>query len=483
MKRHVHLLATTAILSSVAMPALALTPQEVWDNWTTAAATVPGLTMTHAEPVLVDGGIAVRDFSVTLEKNGETLSLAAPDLQILAEDGDTVVLTAPEDLTAKLVSGGDLIVLGVSGEGLGLRTTGAGGMQRNEVSAEQLEVTLVEAAFGGKPAEGEGQVTFADFGAVAGIMAGDVIDLGFSWSLMSSDANIALPDMPGNAVFAMEMGAVDFDGRLNGLKSLVTGDFPAALRAGAAIVVASTAGNGSYSLDFPAPGGDMVTAKASWGESSSDLVLNADGFSIASRGVEIVSGSTAQGTSAEFVIPELAYELSLPLLASPDVQAAHLGIEMRNMSMMFEGGMVPAEMLELLSEPVSLVADIDLRGIIGEDLLTDKLVVAPGAVPPGELKGVDVNELFVEGAGASLLARGTAELVAGFVALPEGKFHVELDKVVELHEKLTALGLATPDMGMMLAMVQGLAEKGENGELILEIESGKDGLKVNGTPM
>ena len=145
MKRHTKFFATTAIVTmATALPALALTPEEAWDNWVATTANFPGLEVTYDDPTSKNGGLSVADLQIQANEGDDVFTLTVPEFLIMEDGADAVTMTLPEDATVSMLVDGISMKFTLWNDDLVIGASDENGTVSNSISASAITFTLTE---------------------------------------------------------------------------------------------------------------------------------------------------------------------------------------------------------------------------------------------------------------------------------------------------------------------------------------------------
>jgi hypothetical protein len=223
---------------------------------------------------------------------------------------------------------------------------------------------------------------------------------------------------------------------------------------------------------------------ASWGPANSALSLNNKELNIAASGADIDFSSVSDEMDFDYMMPRYEYGLTLPLSGSDIPQKAGLFIGLYDLIPAVRTSMLPENVTDLFNQPITVSIDVEADVALSADVFDEKFL---NSSPEDfiDLTGFRVNDLTVSGVGSAMIATGLLALPGGLKSMsagsmPAGNIDVELKRIPELLAILQEIGIATPDMGMMLMMAQGMSVPGEGGSMVFKVESKDGAVSVNG---
>jgi hypothetical protein len=472
--------AGTALVSSLAaMPAFAITPDEVWKSFQELS-TSYGQTLT-SESVAEDGGnIVVTGLSIVQEEEGARVEGRVEEITFTDNGDGTVSVTMSETFPMTMTvpgEDGNPVTIGMTFSQPGLKITASGEAANAKYDFVAPEMTLALESIEGVDAEAVNVTAEAKLANLVGsyLFAGPAemrtLDSSFTADSInvtiagtSTDPSPAEGEAAAPSQFNAVIGMADLAGSTKGtiLSSAMMQDFQAALAAGFETQAGFTAGATTYNFDITEATGQ--TKIAGTGESSSlNVAIGKDSFNY---------GGGAKNVAMTMTVPDLpfpdmklsyaeaAFNLLVPVAQTEAPADFAFLTKLVDVTISDElwGIFDPAAVLP--REPATIVIDTKGKARVTADL-SDAEAMAEGAVP-GELHALDVTELRAKVAGAELTGTGAftfdnTDLVTfGGMPAPTGKLDLKLTGGNGLMQKLVTLGFISEEdmMGanMMLSM-------------------------------
>lgn len=472
--------AGTALVSTLAaLPAFAITPEEVWKNWQDLSASY-GQTVT-TESVVQDGtdivvtGLVIRQDDPTATVEGRL------DQVTFADNGDgTVAITLSETFPMTMTvteDGADPVTIGITLRQPGMEILASGDVENAKYDFTAPEFSVALESIEGVDAEAVNLTAEATISNMTGsyLLAGpaDRRTLDSTFAAESLNLTIAGKDTDptpaeGEAAtpseFNMALAMADLAGTTKGtiLSAAMMQDFQAALASGFETQGGFSAGATTYDFSLTEPTG--VTSMTGAGESSNITVaMGKDAFNYGGGAKNV----TMTLNTPEIPFPDMklsyaeaAFNLLLPVAPSEAPGDFAFLTKLVDLTISDElwGIFDPAAVLP--RDPATIIIDTKGKARVTADI-TDAEAMASG-VPPGELHALDITELRARIAGAELSAAGAFTFdnsdmeTFGGVPAPTGKLDLTLTGGNGLMQKLVTLGFLSEEdvMGanMMLSM-------------------------------
>jgi hypothetical protein len=468
------------LLALPAAPALALTAEEVWADWTQLAraadVTIAATTRREGDRLVVSG------ISIPVGPPGERVNLQLDRIELQdLPDGRVAVLLPPSfpvTIEGPGNAGPERVILSASAQALSLVVSGIGETAAFDLTApsmslaldrieppvdETVEATMAVADLVVKHrmdllAETQEVATTASLGALRGEVRFDdgkeergTITLDVAG--MTSALNAVLP--PG---FAQDEPRGP-DAAPNALPEIL--DFLAqGLRLSGEATVTGFAMKAD--LNGSSEGG-LVDMTLESGKFSAGLDQSAAHYEIALGKMGMIGRDLpeAELSDIEMSLKEAGYGVSVGIgdLVSP--QDARFWVRLTDLALPPEAWAEADPSGALGTEPISWALEVTARYALGAEMLQPDWQPVPGVVPPVDLIEVALKELAFAGAGIRVGGSGAlgfdeSDLVTfDGVPAPEGKLSFTAEGVNGLIDRLVAAGMVPEDeltgirMGLM----------------------------------
>ncbi len=457
--------AVAALLSASA--ALAdITPEEIWQNWQDLSAGY-GQTMTAASAERDGDTLVVTDLSIVQDQDDAVVDITIAEV-LFADNGDgTVNITMSDSYVMKVevpatpgIEGATASAFTIAVDQPGMLTTVSGTTAETTYAVEAptvgIKLESVEVA-GLEPADVAFEATLSTvLGTylVAGPADDKRIDVDFGTETFAMSVQAKDPETQNDLQMIGTIAdlAVSYGVDLGGL-SLVGVNFSEALKAGTAISGGFTHGAFDFVIDVTdVAGPSKIAATATGGGVNLSMDASGVDYSVDGTGTTVtMSGPEIPFPEFKLSYQEIAMNLSMPLLASPDLRDFAILTRIVDLSVSDElwGMLDPAG--NLPHDPATLVVDAKGKVVLTTDLLDEAAMAALGEGAPGEFHALDVTELRAKVAGAELTGAGAftfdnTDLVTfDGMPTPTGKLDLKLVGGNVLLDKLVAMGLVTED--------------------------------------
>lgn len=472
------LCASTALVSTlVAVPAFAVTPDEVWKSWQDLS-TSYGQTLT-TQIVVQDGSdIVVTGLKISQTDADATVETLI-DEAVFRDNGDgTVQVTMSDSVPLTMTvpdEDGNPVRIGLQLLQPGLEIIASG-----DVSATKYDFTLPELTVkldsidSPEPINLTAEASFANL--VGSYLFGgpeEARTLDSSFSADSMTVTVVGTDLPpeDDAGAGATPTDMNFQFALTGISGTSAGtilspvmmaDLQTAMASGFASTVDFASAGMTYNLDVTDASGQTRIA-GTGGETGFSFAMGDGGFRYGAGSKDVQMTLTVP----DIPIPDLtlsygeaAFNLALPVSQTPEprdfaflTRLVDLQVSDQIWSMFDPGNVLPRD-------PATLIIDTKGKARVTADL-SGPDAMAEGT-PPGELHALDIDELRASFAGAELTGTGAftfdnSDLVTfGGMPAPTGKVDLRIMGANALMEKLVALGILSAEdvMGanMMLSM-------------------------------
>lgn len=485
-----------ALVALVASPALAdVTAAELWQEWQDRGPLV-GQTRSADEVIETEDGLILRGFTATGSVEG-AVSVARLEEIALIETGDGTVRIVPSD-TYEITSTSNLsdapsieITITVSHDGLDAVASGTPEERAYDISADAVNVR--QSIDDGSGVLGDGilvdisvndidqRYVFGETGeeGLNFSSAGDIGSINMSF-------DVAPPDDDVSVKFAMSVSNVTSTSggetgnlmRIASEPGLGPEGFDLTLDTSYdAIIYEMTVSDPANPLNIfyrnagGAFGGSFSEEGMTFSVSATDSLTRVSGPAIPAP-VEFTVGSM----SAQFAVPLAPGDGPVDASARIAYDTVQPGAALLDL---FDPGQgIPRD-------PISAI--IDLEATV--DLFVNLLAIDPTTLdtPPGNLRSLDINEVSINAAGASLRADGNLTFAEGqIVPLPVGTVEIEGSGLNALIDTLTQAGLLPVEQGAMARGLMGaFARPGPTADTLestIQFNEG-GGITANGVPL
>lgn len=458
------------VIALPAVPALALTAEEVWADWTRLAraadVTIAATTRREGDRLVVSG------ISIPVGPPGERVDLQLDRIELQdLPDGRVAVLLPPSfpvTVEGPGPDGRERVILTASAPALSLVVSGIGETAAFDLTAPSLALTLDRV----EPAIDETvEVTVA----LADLVVEHRMDLLAETQEVATTASLGA--LRGEARFddgKAERGTITLDiaGMTSALTAVLPPGFvpdPAAdpdqspptlpevldfLAAGLRLSGEATVTGFALNADMTGSSkGGVADITLGSGTFSAGLDQSAAHYEIALGRVGIKGRDLPEPdlSDIEMSVDEAGYGISVGIgdLVSP--QDARFWMRMTELTLPPEAWAEADPSSALGSEPISWALDVTARYALGAEMLQSDWAPTPGVFPPMDLIEVALKELAFSGAGigvggAGALGFDESDLVTfEGVPAPEGKLSFTAEGVNGLIDRLVAAGMVPED--------------------------------------
>lgn len=459
---------TTAVAALLAgNAALAdITPEEVWQNWQDMSASY-GQAMTATSAVRDGDTLVVSGLNVAQDQDGVTVDMTIDEVNFTDNGDGTVEVTASDaytmDMTLPATPGVEgatptSMTIAVSQPGMVTTVSGTTTETAYEVDAPSISIKLdsiegVDAAAVNAMVEATMSTVSGTY-TVSGPADAKVVDVDFGAESVALNVQVKDPEGKSDLQMTGTLADLGVGYTLDMAGMTLSGEnMAAALKAGTSIAGSFTHGAMDFVFDVTEATGPTQIAATSTGGTMS-FALDEAGISYEVTG----TGTALTLSGAEIPFPkltvnygEIAMNLSMPLLASPDVtdfafltKIVDLSVSDELWAMIDPAGSLPRD-------PATIVLDTKGTVKLTADLVDETAMAALGDAAPGEVYSLDVTDLRAKAAGAELTGTGAftfdnTDLVTfDGVPAPTGKLDLKLTGGNVLLDKLVAMGLLTQD--------------------------------------
>ncbi|WP_417268332.1 hypothetical protein [Celeribacter baekdonensis] len=243
-------------------------------------------------------------------------------------------------------------------------------------------------------------------------------------------------------------------------------------------------------------GGDMELTSTS-GTTTLNFTLGggAAGYKINAKDMLVsVAGAQIPGQQVQFGLGSMTTGVLFPLKAADAPQAYELEIGLEELALPDLAWMIADPTNQLPHDPATL--KLHFAGTLTNkmDLFDLKALenMGPNSPSPMAVNTVEIPEIFLSLAGATIAGTGAGKFLDKEPAVPggmppfAGTMSLNLKGVTDLINKLTASGILPQDQSMMAQMMLGMftLPGDQEGELVSDLEMTEDGaILANGQPL
>ncbi|MCR8724940.1 DUF2125 domain-containing protein [Frigidibacter sp. ROC022] len=452
---------------------------DVWGQWKTQMEN-SGQTLTVGSESMVGDTLTISDLKTRMETPEAGFSVSMSSLTFKENGDGTVTIGMPDSYPMVLdihPPGEDAGKVNLSVRQTGMSMTASGNPGEISYAYAGQEIAVMLDSIEVPDAEGvdfAGGLRLAGFAGTYTFGAGDVQPFSstFEAASMTIDLDIQAPEEDGALTFNFK--ASDIKGTSDGQipSGIDYNDMAAAMAAGFAVSGGLDFGATTYDFDFKDGYEAMkVAATMASGGISFDMSPEGMSYNTKSAGLDLtLSGSEIPLPQINLKMAESAFGLTMPITKSDAPQNVGLLLKVVDLAVPEDiWGMIdPAGGLP--HDPATIIFDATgtanwLVDIMAPD--AEQQMMSGGM--PGQLHTLDLNELELSIAGASVTANGgftfdNNDLMTwGGMPAPEGAIDVSLMGVNGLIDKLVGMGLLPQDQAMGGKMMMGMFAKPGDG--------------------
>ena len=497
--KHWTLSASTAIaLILSAAPSLAITPEEVWENWKTLAVGTGG-TLTTTSETRNGNVLEVKGLTTTATDglSGDTFTTTIDSVTLTDRGDGTVEVKMSDSYPLTFTEAGGqpgkpTMLLQVGQPGAVVIASGTADAASYDFTLPALTVDLVEGHNSrGDKVDVKFTVTAADLAGKYLVSPREGGGFGLESSMTSGAVKIAASGNENGNSFtgAFDLAGLSVTSAGTFIDQALMADMIQALQSGFAID--SKAEIGAITTSFQlVENGVTSSFSGQLGGAGFHAVLDKTkvdyGFSL--KDGKFAADMPAAGVPAgDTAFTEVSFALAMPVGVSDVAGDFSFLTRLTDLTMsesvwgLFDPG------AQLARDPASLVVDLKGKGAWLTDIFAQGGMVGTSDMPV-RLDSLDLAQVLLKLAAAEVNANGALtfdnsdlQTFQGFPA-PEGKVTVNLSGVSALLDKLVAMGFISADD--LTGVRMGLAMFARPGpgpdQLISEIEFREKGLFVNG---
>lgn len=489
-----------ALLGALAAPALALTAQEVWDDWKAQMAPYGQANVTIGSEDYAGGVLTVTDFAFGTSDETGGFSATIPQITLTENADGTVAVAMSESFPLTIDtpadpatgSGPTQIVLNVVQSGATTTVSGELGALTYDVAADSYGVELASVTEAGAARDASGSLTLNDLsGSYTSTGTGPrTIDYDLSAASVDMALDIADPDTGG--AFTLTGSVTDLATQASMALPDAAASTPETILAdGLAMTGGYTFGEASYQFEARDPESGPVSGTVTMAGGTLDAAVSADALAYDSSVDQVALDVTgaAMPFPVRATLAQYGVSLLVPLRPAGGPSDWALGLDLSDLAindevwgMIDPGGQLPRD-------PATVRLDLTGTATLTQDLTTPEGQAAMEAgAAPGTLDSMTINDLTVSIGGASVTGTGdltfdNTDLVT-FQGMPRptGTVDLQATGVSALLDTLVAMGLLPPDQAMGARMMMGVlfVQSGDD-QMTSRIEFTPDGqLLANG---
>lgn len=468
---------TSAIMAAILCGSTAtadVTAQQVWDNWTEQMAVYGQGFTTEAETMSGDT-LTISGVKIEMSDDEATLLADLGDIS-LTENGDgTVSVTTPQSYPIKLDikpedADPSTVNMTVSQSNVDITVSGDPETMMYDISGDTLtfSVDSLDGDFDEDLTLEKAIIAMLDFSGQYSVQTDTLNHIAYEFAVAALDLDMLFRETDGE-------GAVQFNGDIADLAIFANLTTPIDMDMdadvppfddGLAIDGGYTFGKVTYDFDF-AMEEDAASGTASVDNGSLAFSFDIDGAAYT---------GTSQGIAVSVLVPEAApfpleatmarygFEVLVPLSQGDGSEReARLGFDFTDIEVSDDLWRIIDNESILPRDPITIALDVTAQVTPFFDFLDpNQMEAAAMSEIPGELNGVQINELTIRGAGAEITGEGEftfdntdLETFEG-MPRPEGQATFAINGVNGLVDKLVKMGLIPQDQAMMPRMMMGM---------------------------
>ena len=493
---------TTRLLAGTAAAALAttgaaradVTAMEVWENWKSSLQLTESESVTIGSETMEGSVLTVTDISVSADDGMSSFSTDMGTLMFEEVGDGTVRVILPDSYTMSFADSGTEVDLSVTQDEVDMLVSGTPEEMNYAFTADSMVLSIDEVREGGEiVTEGEMMFTLNDLSGDYTSMTDDLRNVTSALSVASIDAlvDVVNPANPEDIiVLSGQLSNLAFDGAMTLPLNPEEVSGEELFQSGFGVNGTYGVESANYIIDINADG-TTVAGTVSTGGVGFELNLNEESFlyDVATQDLAISMVTSDLPFPIEVSVEEYGIGVGLPLAATEEPQDFAFLINLLNLSINDEilGLLDPGGALE--RGPITMILDITGSGRLDYSLTDPEGTAAidAGAVP-GELYALNLDDLTLEAAGASVNGAGgftfdnsDMETFDG-LPRPEGSVTIDIVGLNQLMGALVQLGVLPQDQMMMAQMMIGMfAEQTGEDSLTTTIEVNDQGhLIANG---
>lgn len=490
--RHFHSATAAALFAGTifSQPANAdVTAEQVWDSILTYAS-IYGEKITGT-PSKSGETLTISDSVVSMETPDMKLNAPVGDIA-LTENGDgTVTINFPDEMTATVSTSnqGATVDMAVQmhGTDMDIVASGSPGDITFNYTAPLLGIDFNDLKVNDEPqdvkvamtvAETIGKYTFTQGGTTADLKS-NLSATGLALAVTAKGTK----DNPAQVDLTTQIADIKGTSQSTLPMNMATSDLASMLKSGMQAGGTFSFGASNLAMNIVEGGDTMqINGSATGGAIAVSMSPEALVYDVRKTGSEItVSGSKIPFPQVSAQVADSAFRLKLPIAPSDTPADFSLLSSLKGVTVddMIWGMFDPTGALP--HDPANVVVDLSGKATLNTYLLDPAAIEASGEVP-GEVNALNVDDLELSVAGASLTGNGAftidnTDTATYGVPKPVGTMNLKLTGGNGLMDKLIAMGLLPEDQATGFRMMLGLfARPGEGDDtLVSEITATEDG--------
>ncbi|MBI1417017.1 MAG: DUF2125 domain-containing protein [Limimaricola sp.] len=467
-----------------------VTPQDVWNNWKSNMSMAGPDVVQSASESTSGNTLTVSGLSLNFKnkQNDGTAKIDVGDVVFTGNGDGTVTVTVPEKMPFNMdmtdSSGSQTISADVIAAGMKMVVSGTPDAMNYAVSANRYGFALTGVTQDGDAVPTDATVNLNNVSANYLAKTGDMDGFTYSMTADTLDMLVESKDQQaGPFTLSGQIGQVAATGNVTMPKGMDMSNPSAAYAQGFAFQGGYTFGSANYLFSSDASDG-KTDGTISLQDASLDAALSKDGltYDTTVNGLKVSVTTSSLPFPINISMSQLAYGLTFPLSKSDtpvpyamNVNLADVAVNEEIWSMIDPTGMLP-------HDPATAKIDVSGTATLAYDLMDPAQAAAAAADAPGEVNSVDLNDLNVAIAGASLTGTGHVTLdntdmtTMPGMPRPDGSITLQLNGANGLLDTLVKMGLVPDDQAQMGRMMMGMFAKvvGDD-QLTSTIEFTKDG--------
>ncbi|MGB8623550.1 MAG: DUF2125 domain-containing protein [Paracoccaceae bacterium] len=490
--KHWKSISTLAVLAGTVSAngaAADITAQDVWDDMRSVGENY-GQTIS-GNPSMSGDTMTVSDLKIAVDTPEGTLSGTMCDIALKELGDGTVEIVLPADFPLSITmdpAQGETVSADMMLHQSGLTTivSGSPGDSAYDSTSDNVSFEVTKLVVDGKPVDLSLTVALASLAANYAVTGGDLRDIASTMTADKATVDFALtaPDGSGDASGRVEMADLKSASKSAVPADMQMNDMANMLKEGFAMNANFSHGATSYTLDVNDKGG---TTHAEGSADDGSIGIRMDGKTMSYGAEQTGTSLTMSGSSIPLPeltaqIAETAFKFTMPVAKSDDALDFGLLTRLKGVKVSDQLWGMFDPMGALPHDPANLVIDLSGKGRWLVDIM-DPQATQNLDSPPGELQSLDINDLELTIAGASLTGDGaftfdnTDLTTFDGMPAPTGTANLKLVGANTLMDKLVEMGLLPQDQAQGARMMLGLfARPGDGADtLVSEISVTEDG--------